>query len=69
MIKPSGLPVGNNTAEDIAAAAAGAEFVFEPGAGDIRYLRFVVKETWARTAALHIAEVNIYGDDGVREEE
>lgn len=69
VIKPSGLPVGNNTAEDIAAAAAGAEFVFEPGAGDIRYLRFVVKETWARTAALHIAEVNIYGDDGVREEE
>ncbi|WP_298650261.1 DUF5000 domain-containing lipoprotein [uncultured Proteiniphilum sp.] len=65
-IKPSGLPLGQSNDEDLAATAAGSEFIFESGAGNIRYIRFVVKETWARTAALHIAEVSVFGDDGVR---
>lgn len=64
-IKPSGLPLGQTNADDAAATIAGSEFVFEPGVGEVRYLRFVVKETWARTAAIHIAEVSIYGDDGL----
>lgn len=68
-IKPSGLPLGQATDEDIAATAAGSEFIFELGVGEMRYLRFIVKETWGRTAALHIAEVSIFGDDGIREEE
>lgn len=68
-IKPSGLPPGQNTDEDIAATNAGSEFIFELGVGEMRYLRFIVKETWGRTAALHIAEVSIFGDDGIREEE
>lgn len=68
-IKPSGLPLGQSNDEDVAATNAGCEFVFESGAGEMRYLRFVVKETWARTAAIHIAEVSIFGDDGIREEE
>lgn len=66
-IKPSGLPLGQSDDEDAAATKAGSEFIFESGAGEIRYLRFVVKETWARTAAMHIAEISIFGDDGVRE--
>ncbi|MDR0699549.1 MAG: DUF5126 domain-containing protein [Tannerella sp.] len=66
-IKPSGLPVGQVTDEDRAVQDAGLEFVFESGAGDMQYVRFVVKETWARTAALHINEVSIFGDDGIRE--
>lgn len=65
-IKPSGLPVGQNTAEDIAVQDAGLEFTFESGVGEMRYVRFVVKETWTRTAALHINEVTFYGDDGIR---
>lgn len=68
-IKPSGLPLGQSNDEDVAATIAGSEFIFESGVDEIRYIRFVVKETWARTAALHIAEVTVYGDDGVREEE
>ncbi len=64
-IKPSGLPLGQSNADDDAATRAGSEFIFESGVGEMRYIRFVVKETWARTAALHIAEVSIYGDDGV----
>ena len=67
-IKPSGLPLGQTNADDIAATRAGSEFIFNSGVGEMRYLRFVVKETWARTPALHIGEVSIYGDDGVREE-
>ena len=64
VVKPSGEPAGVNTAEDIAAQDAGFEFTFESGAEDIRYLRFVVKETWAKTAAIHICEISIYGNDG-----
>lgn len=67
-IKPSGLPLGQTTADDQAASDAGLEFIFESGAGDIRYLRFVVKETWARTAAIHIGEITVFGDDGMRDE-
>ncbi len=67
VIKPSGLPLGQVTEEDKAAQDAGFEFIFESGVGEIQYVRFVVKETWARTAALHINEVSFFGDDGNRE--
>lgn len=63
VVKPSGLPMGQNTSEDIAASDAGFEFIFESGVKKVRYVRFVVKETWAKTAALHIREVDIFGDD------
>lgn len=65
-VKPSGLPYGQATNEDKAAEQAGFEFIFEPGVGQVRYLRFVVKETWQKTSALHFAELSIFGDDGVR---
>lgn len=68
-IKPSGLPLGQSNADDVAATIAGSEFIFESGVDNIRYIRFVVKETWARTAAMHIAEVTIFGDDGIRDVE
>ncbi|MFA6702687.1 MAG: DUF5000 domain-containing lipoprotein, partial [Dysgonamonadaceae bacterium] len=68
-IKPSGLPLGQSNADDVAATVAGSEFIFESGVDKIRYIRFVVKETWARTAAMHIAEVTIFGDDGIRDVE
>lgn len=62
-IKPSGLPYGQTTNEDKAIEQAGFEFIFEPGAGKMRYLRFVVKETWQKTAAIHFGELSIFGDD------
>ena len=67
VVKPSGLPLGQETEEDIAAEKAGFEYMVEPGIGEFRYLRFVVKETWARTNALHVNEITFFGDDGVRE--
>lgn len=64
VVKPSGLPLGQETEEDKVAEKNGFEFMFESSVGKIRYLRFVVKETWARTTALHINEVDIFGNDG-----
>ena len=64
VVKPSGEPMGTNTAEDLAAHNAGFEFTFANGSDHIRYVRFVVKETWAKTAALHICEISIFGNDG-----
>lgn len=66
-IKPSGLPYGQKTNEDVAAERAGFEFIFEPGVGKMRYLRFVVKETWQKTQAIHFGELSIFGDDGIKE--
>jgi hypothetical protein len=69
-VRPSGgVPGDPITPEDTAAAEAGLEHMFETGVGKIRYLRFVVRETWARTAALHVREIHIFGDDGSRYEE
>jgi hypothetical protein len=63
IIKPSGSPSGTNTPEDIAAHDAGFEFEFTQDVSKMRYIRFEVHETWARTPALHIAEISIFGDD------
>ena len=67
VVKPSGSPRGTQTAEDTAAEAAGFEFIFESGVGKIRYLRFEITETFGNTAALHIQEITIYGNDGIDE--
>ena len=63
IVKPSGSPVGVNTPEDIAAHMAGYEFEFPQDVPKTRFLRFVVFETWARTAVLHISEISVFGDD------
>jgi len=64
VIKPSGNPPGGtNTPEDVAAHIAGFEFEFSQDVPKTRYLRFVVNETWARTAALHLDQISVYGDD------
>lgn len=45
-VKPSGLALGTNTAEDTAAAAEGQEFNFADNMPSYRYLRFKILETW-----------------------
>lgn len=62
VIKPSGSRVGTNTEEDLAASRAGFNFDFKENATNIRYLRFVVKETWAKTTAMHATEISVFGD-------
>lgn len=45
-IKPSGLPTGQTSEEDVAYATAGERFVFPEGTPAVRYIRIKVLETW-----------------------
>ncbi|MDR1864101.1 MAG: DUF4959 domain-containing protein [Bacteroidales bacterium] len=60
IVKPSGSPTGTNTPEDLAAHNAGFEFEFDQSLPKVQYLRFEVHETWARTPALHMAEISVF---------
>lgn len=46
-IKPSGLPIGQISAEDTALAMAGEDFSFPAGLPEVQYLRLRVTETWS----------------------
>ncbi|MDR0575690.1 MAG: DUF4959 domain-containing protein [Tannerella sp.] len=63
VVKPSGMPPGTNTPEDIAAHDAGFDFDFRQDVPKMRYIRFEVHDTWAHTPAMHAAELSVYGDD------
>lgn len=63
VVKPSGMPPGTNTPEDMAAHRAGFDFDFRQDAPKMRYIRFEVHDTWAHTPAMHMAELSVYGDD------
>ena len=65
--RPSGDPsaIGSPTGEDLAAAQAGFDFEISLGAPSVRYLRFVVKTIWSGGYAMHMGEINIYGDDNL----
>ena len=60
-IKPSGLPVGTNTAEDDDTAARGIDIIADSGAPSVRYIRFVNKQTWSEAPALQINEIEFFG--------
>jgi hypothetical protein len=63
VVKPSGMPPGTNTPEDLAAHNAGFDFEFRQDVIKVRYIRFEVHDTWAHTPAMHMAELSVYGDD------
>lgn len=64
VIKPSGQPDNDNTAEDIEAAEAGFNFDISPDMPKVRYIRFVQKVAQNRTnSLLHISEMEFYGDN------
>lgn len=60
-IKPSGLPAGQNTAEDKAFADAGWEFTFPPGTPPVEYLRWKTLENWGNVSHITIVEIELYG--------
>lgn len=62
-VKPSGLPLGQNTDEDIYVATNGEDFTNSPTNPPVRYLRFLVTQTWAGGDNFQIGEIEIYGDD------
>lgn len=61
VLKPSGGPLGSNSAEDQAQAARGEEFEFPIDAPPVRYIRFVNKESWSTGKFMHIMELNFWG--------
>ncbi len=61
-IKPSGLPLGQITDEDMEVLLKGEEFDFPKGIPAVRYLRIKVNGTWAETTSLHIAELTFWGN-------
>jgi len=60
-IKPSGLPIGQNTDEDIDHFWAGDEYTFDE-AIEIRYFRFVMHETWDGSGYIDFSEMTFWGN-------
>ncbi|MEC3878964.1 DUF4998 domain-containing protein [Parapedobacter sp. 10938] len=54
--KPSGLPVGQRSPEDIEYAQAGDLFEFAEDVPEVRYIRVKVLETWGNTTAMFASE-------------
>lgn len=60
-LKPSGLPIGQKTDEDVAHFWAGDEYTFE-NAPEIRYFRFVVYDTWDGAGYISFSELTFWGN-------
>lgn len=63
VIKPSGGPLGSNSADDIAQAAEGEEFEFPIEAPPVRYIRFVNIENWSSSKFMHLMEIKFWGQE------
>lgn len=59
--KPSGLPTGQTTQEDIDQAAAGNEFTFPLNSPPAKYIRFQTIETWTPSNHVYITELALWG--------
>ncbi|KGE13154.1 DUF5000 domain-containing lipoprotein [Sphingobacterium deserti] len=60
-IKPSGLPLGEQTADDINYARAGEEFDVESQTAPYRYWRFRTLDTWGGNSDVALGELTFYG--------
>ena len=64
MIKPSGLPIGTNSDEDLEAWWNGNEIEFPLDIPYVRYIRFICKETWGKLSTMFISsEMSLYGQE------
>ncbi|MCG8318481.1 MAG: DUF4959 domain-containing protein [Cytophagales bacterium] len=61
VVKPSRLPLGQLSSEDIAEAADGEEYILPIDAPPIRYIRFVTLESWSGGTFMHINELEFFG--------
>ncbi|WP_167290392.1 DUF4998 domain-containing protein [Paraflavitalea devenefica] len=62
-IKPSGLPVGQNSQTDIDYAKAGEEFTAPGGTPPYRYYRFKLLTNWGNRSFMTIEEFTFYTHD------
>lgn len=60
-LKPSGLPMGQNSAEDVEFANKGEEFSFSRDVSVIRYIRFEMLESWSGMECSTISELSFWG--------
>ena len=59
-VKPSGLPVGQNTSADVAYAKAGEEFTIASGTPQSRYYRFKLLSNWGNASFMTMAEITFF---------
>lgn len=62
-IKPSGLPAGQNSDEDLYIAANGEDFYSEASNPEVRYIRIKVTQTWEGGDNFQINELEVFGDN------
>jgi hypothetical protein len=62
-IKPSGLPEGQNSNEDIAVSRDGEDFFNSPANPKVRYIRLLILRTWAGGDNFQINEIEVFGDN------
>lgn len=60
-LKPSGLPYGQLSNEDVTYAQAGEEFDCDPTAPPVRYIRIKALQNWSNTDFIHIMELQFWG--------
>ncbi len=60
-VKPSGLPIGHNAPEDIAAGLAGEDYKFSNFDHAYRYIRFKVIQTWGSRPDIMLQELTFWG--------
>jgi len=60
--KPSGLPLAQNSSEDVEFAAKGEEFSFPRDISDVRYLRFEMLQSWSGMKCSTIGELAFWGE-------
>lgn len=62
VIKPSGLPLGQLSNDDLEAAGRGHEFTFPLDSEPVRYIRFVNIESWSGNQIMHMMEMDFWGE-------
>lgn len=62
-VKPSGLPIGQNTEEDDARARNGEDFFNSADNPAVRYIRIKVIRTWGSGDNFQLNEIEIFGDN------
>jgi hypothetical protein len=62
-VKPSGLPMGQNTDEDIYVANNGELFNIPSTIPKVRYIRLKVLQNWQNGDNFQIVELEFYGDN------
>jgi len=62
-VKPSGLPYGQQSNEDVLTIEAGVDYEIPIDAPEVRYIRIQNLENWAGLESLAISEILVYGSE------